>query len=109
MSDLTKLSALELSSELTKGSVSAVEVTKAHLDRIDSLDKSVQSFLHVDKTGAIKQAEEVDKNRKENKKVSCSSWCSISTERCVNSTRCANYLWVKNIRRLDSAIRFNSC
>jgi Asp-tRNA(Asn)/Glu-tRNA(Gln) amidotransferase A subunit family amidase len=43
MSDLTKLSAVELSSELTKGSVSAVEVTKAHLDRIDLLDKTVQS------------------------------------------------------------------
>ena len=54
MSDLTKLSAVELISELTKGSVSAVEVTNAHLDRIDSLDKSVQSFLHVDKTGALK-------------------------------------------------------
>jgi len=70
MSDLTKLSAVELSGELTKGSVSAVEVTKAHLDRINSLDKSVQSFLHVDNAGALKQAEEVDKNRKENKKVS---------------------------------------
>ena len=70
MSDLTKLSAVELSVELTKGSVSAVEVTKVHLDRINSLDKSVQSFLHVDNTGALKQAEEVDKNRKENKKVS---------------------------------------
>ena len=68
MSDLTKLSALELSSELTKGSVSAVEVTKAHLDRIESLDKTVQSFLHVDKTGAIKQAEEVDKTEKKRKK-----------------------------------------
>ena len=70
MSDLTKLSAVELSGELNEGSVSAVEVTKAHLDRINSLDKSVQSFLHVDNTGALKQAEEVDKNRKENKKVS---------------------------------------
>ncbi len=70
MSDLTKLSAVELSGALTKGSISAVEVTKAHLDRINSLDKAVQSFLHVDNAGAIKQAEEVDKNRKENKKVS---------------------------------------
>ena len=68
MSDLTKLSANELSAELTKGSVSAVEVTKAHLDRINSLDKTVQSFLHVDDEGALKQAQLVDVSRKEKKK-----------------------------------------
>ena len=70
MSDLTKLSANELSAELTKGSVSAVEVTKAHLDSINSLDKTVQSFLHVDDEGALKQAQLVDVSRKEKKKVS---------------------------------------
>ena len=70
MSDLTKLSANELSAELTKGSVSAVEVTKAHLDRINALDKTVQSFLHVDDNGALKQAQLVDVSRKEKKKVS---------------------------------------
>ncbi len=70
MSDLTKLSANELSAELTKGSVSAVEVTKAHLDRINSLDKTVKSFLHVDDEGALKQAQLVDVSRKEKKKVS---------------------------------------
>ena len=70
MSDLTKLSANELSAELTKGSVSAVEVTKAHLDRINALDKTVQSFLHVDDEGALKQAQLVDVSRKEKKKVS---------------------------------------
>lgn len=70
MSDLTKLSANELSAELTKGSVSAVEVTKAHLDRINSLDTTVQSFLHVDDEGALKQAQLVDVSRKEKKKVS---------------------------------------
>ena len=80
MSDLTKLSAVELSGELTKGSISAVEVTKAHLDRINSLDKAVQSFLHVDNAGAIKQAEEVDKNRKENKKVSALAGVPLTSE-----------------------------
>ena len=70
MSDLTKLSANELSAELTKGSVSAVEVTKADLDGRNSLDKTVQSFLDVDDEGALKQAQLVDVSRKEKKKVS---------------------------------------
>jgi len=70
MSDLTKLSAFELSQQLQAGSVSAEEVTNAHLDRIEELDKKVQSFLHIDKTGALKQAKEVDSKRKEKQKLS---------------------------------------
>ncbi|MFM7139701.1 MAG: Asp-tRNA(Asn)/Glu-tRNA(Gln) amidotransferase subunit GatA [Actinomycetes bacterium] len=67
MSDLTKLSAVELSEKLEKKEISAVEVTNAHFDRIESLDSKVKAFLYLDKKGALSQAEEIDKARKENK------------------------------------------
>jgi aspartyl-tRNA(Asn)/glutamyl-tRNA(Gln) amidotransferase subunit A len=70
MSDLTKLSALELSEELKKGSVSSVEITKAHFERINKLDNQVKSFLHLDEAGAIAQATQVDKDFKDKKNLS---------------------------------------
>ena len=50
MSDLTKLTALELSEKLEKKEISAVEVTNAHFERIESLDNKVKSFLYLDKS-----------------------------------------------------------
>ena len=64
MSDLTKLTALELSEKLDKKEISAVEVTKAHFSRIEELDNKVKAFLHLDKKGALEQAEDVDNREK---------------------------------------------
>ena len=66
MTELTKLSAVELSEKLQKKEVSAEEVTKSHFERIEKLDNKVKSFLYLDKEGAIAQAKEVDKRRKDN-------------------------------------------
>ncbi len=38
---------------IAAGEVSAVEVTQAHLDRIDAVDEKVHAFLHVDTEGAL--------------------------------------------------------
>lgn len=60
---LTTLPASELHSKLTRGEVSAVEVTRACLDAITERDSTVAAFLHVDRDGALKQAEAIDRKR----------------------------------------------
>ncbi|BCY14625.1 glutamyl-tRNA(Gln) amidotransferase subunit A [Actinoplanes sp. L3-i22] len=60
VSDLTLLSAASLSKLISAKEVSAVEVTTAHLDRIDAVDERVHAFLHVDREGALDAARRVD-------------------------------------------------
>ncbi len=58
--DLTRLTAVETRAAITGGQASAVEVTRAHLDRIAAVDADVHAFLHVDAEGALAQAARVD-------------------------------------------------
>jgi len=62
-SDLTRLSAAELAAAIAAGEVSAVEVTQAHLRRIEQVDPQVHAFLHVDGDGAVRAARAVDERR----------------------------------------------
>lgn len=62
-------SASEMAASLADGSISAVELTKAHLARIEEVDSHVHAFLHVDNEGAIAQAEQVDKKRSAGEKL----------------------------------------
>ena len=61
--DLTRSTAADLADLLAQGSVSAREVTQAHLDRTAAVDGAVHSYLHVDAEGALAQADEVDRRR----------------------------------------------
>jgi aspartyl-tRNA(Asn)/glutamyl-tRNA(Gln) amidotransferase subunit A len=61
VSDLTRLTAAELAGRIAAKDVSAVEVARAHLDRIAAVDDRVHAFLHVDTEGALAQAERVDR------------------------------------------------
>jgi aspartyl-tRNA(Asn)/glutamyl-tRNA(Gln) amidotransferase subunit A len=63
MSDLIKLSAADLANKLAEKEVSAVEVTEAHLARIDQVDPDVHAFLHVDRDGALASAKAIDDQR----------------------------------------------
>ncbi|MGR6317725.1 Asp-tRNA(Asn)/Glu-tRNA(Gln) amidotransferase subunit GatA [Micromonospora soli] len=63
MSDLTKLTASEIAGLVASGETSAVEVTRAHLDRIAAVDDRVHAFLHVDSEGALAAARGVDERR----------------------------------------------
>jgi aspartyl-tRNA(Asn)/glutamyl-tRNA(Gln) amidotransferase subunit A len=63
MSDLTRMSASELSEALAAGDTTSVEVTRAHLDRISDVDDAVHAFLHVDVAGALGQAVASDERR----------------------------------------------
>ncbi|MFD7653183.1 Asp-tRNA(Asn)/Glu-tRNA(Gln) amidotransferase subunit GatA [Actinosynnema sp. NPDC059797] len=60
MSDLIRSTAAELAAKIARREVSAVEVTRAHLDRIAEVDGAVHAFLHVDTEGALAAAKKVD-------------------------------------------------
>ncbi|HSY15587.1 MAG TPA: Asp-tRNA(Asn)/Glu-tRNA(Gln) amidotransferase subunit GatA [Jatrophihabitantaceae bacterium] len=61
--ELTRLPAAELAGLIAGGDVTAVEVTRAHLDRIGAVDGAVRAFLHVDPEGALAAAGAVDAKR----------------------------------------------
>ncbi|WP_262281513.1 Asp-tRNA(Asn)/Glu-tRNA(Gln) amidotransferase subunit GatA [Micromonospora sp. MA102] len=63
MTDLTRLTAAEIAGLVATGETSAVEVTRAHLDRITAVDEQVHAFLHVDTEGALAAARSVDERR----------------------------------------------
>ena len=63
MTELTRRTAAELAAMVASGEVSAVEVARAHLDRIAAVDDRVHAFLHVDTEGALAAAAEVDRRR----------------------------------------------
>lgn len=61
--DHTRSSAATLADGLAAGSVTSVELTEAHLERIDAVDTAVHAFLHVDREGALLQAAAADERR----------------------------------------------
>src|SRR3984957_17815574 len=61
--DLTRLTAAQIAGAVAAGQVSAVEVTRAHLDRIAAVDPDVHAFLHVAPQLAGAAAAEVDRKR----------------------------------------------
>ncbi|MFG3253375.1 Asp-tRNA(Asn)/Glu-tRNA(Gln) amidotransferase subunit GatA [Streptomyces sp. NPDC048172] len=67
--DIIKLTAAELAGKIASGELSAVEVTEAHLARIEAVDEKVHAFLHVDREGALEKAREVDAKRERGEKL----------------------------------------
>jgi aspartyl-tRNA(Asn)/glutamyl-tRNA(Gln) amidotransferase subunit A len=63
VTDVTTMTAVQLAGLVASGEASAVEVTRAHLDRIAAVDERVHAFLHVDADGALAAAEAVDRKR----------------------------------------------
>jgi aspartyl-tRNA(Asn)/glutamyl-tRNA(Gln) amidotransferase subunit A len=63
VSELTRLDAVGTAALIASGEASAVEVTRAHLDRIAATDEALHSFLHVDTEGALAAAAAVDAKR----------------------------------------------
>jgi aspartyl-tRNA(Asn)/glutamyl-tRNA(Gln) amidotransferase subunit A len=60
--DITRLSAAALADALVARDVSSVEVTQAHLDRIQAVDGDVHAFLHVN-DNALAAAKSIDSRR----------------------------------------------
>src|SRR5215470_14817759 len=57
------MGAAELAAVIAAGEVSALEVTDAHLARIDTVDKEVNAFLYIAKDDAREAARKVDRSR----------------------------------------------
>ncbi|MDQ1564768.1 MAG: aspartyl-tRNA(Asn)/glutamyl-tRNA(Gln) amidotransferase subunit [Actinomycetota bacterium] len=65
---LTTLSAADLATKLAAGEVSSVEITQAHLDRIEAIDADVHAFLHINEK-ALETAATIDGQRKAGDKL----------------------------------------
>ena len=61
--DIIRWSAADLGAAIADGSLSSVEVTQTHLDRIAAVDDSVHAFLYVDADGALAAARAADEQR----------------------------------------------
>ena len=61
--ELTRLTAAEIAAAVAAGEVSAVEVTRAHLDRMAAVEPDVHAFLHIAGDRALAAAGEVDRKR----------------------------------------------
>ena len=59
-SELTRMTAAELADKIHSREVSSVEVTQAHLDRIEAVDSDLHAFLHVGAETALEAASRVD-------------------------------------------------
>jgi aspartyl-tRNA(Asn)/glutamyl-tRNA(Gln) amidotransferase subunit A len=62
--------AAEMASALAAKEISSVELTQQHLDRISAVDGKIHAFLHIDNSGALEQAEAIDKKRASGEKLS---------------------------------------
>ena len=62
--------AAEMADALAKKEISAVELANQHYAQIEAVDKDVHAFLYLDKSGALAQAENIDKKRAAGEKLS---------------------------------------
>ena len=69
MAELWQLSISEASEQLRRRSISAVELTRAHLDRIEQVEGNVRAFVTVTESEAMRAAEHVDRQRAEGAKL----------------------------------------
>ncbi len=56
---------LELLEQLNSGSLTSVALTQRCLDRISELNPTLNAFVHIDASGALRKAAEVDARRRE--------------------------------------------
>ena len=66
---LLRSTAADLSAAMVSGEVSAEDVTRAHLERIEAVDGAIHAFLHVDVEGALAAARRVDERRADGERL----------------------------------------
>ncbi|HEX8732634.1 MAG TPA: Asp-tRNA(Asn)/Glu-tRNA(Gln) amidotransferase subunit GatA [Ktedonobacterales bacterium] len=69
MAELWQLSISEAAEQLRSRAISAVELTRAHLDRIEQVEGNVRAFVTVTDSEALRAAEHVDQQRAEGAKL----------------------------------------
>ena len=61
--DIIRRSAAGQATALQAGEVSAEELTRAHLDRIEAVDGELNAFLHLNQDDALATARDIDSRR----------------------------------------------
>ena len=59
--DIMSLTAVEFGKKIKAKEISVTEATQAYLDQIEKVENDVHSYVTIDKEGALKRAEEVQK------------------------------------------------
>src|SRR5579862_2836520 len=67
VAELWQLSISEAAEKLRRREISSMELTRAHLDRIEQVEGSVRAFVTVLEDEAMREAEHVDQLRREGK------------------------------------------
>ena len=62
-SDLIELSAAEAAADIARGVISAEDLTRACLERIEATEPDVQAFAHIDPEHALAQARALDRHK----------------------------------------------
>jgi len=65
--DYSTLTLCEAQELLQRGDITAVQLTESVLARIDAVEKTVKSFITLDRQGALKEAAEADRRRQQGK------------------------------------------
>ncbi|MEH3034576.1 MAG: Asp-tRNA(Asn)/Glu-tRNA(Gln) amidotransferase subunit GatA [Aeromicrobium erythreum] len=86
MSDLIRLTASEIADRLATGDVTSVEVTQAHLDRIEAVDDQVHAFLHVGRDSALATAADVDARRAAGEQLPTLAGVPVAVKDLINTT-----------------------
>jgi fatty acid amide hydrolase len=106
--ELWQLPATELSARLARREVSAREVLRAHLDRIDGVDRSIRAFTEVLREPAQAQAAESDARRARGEERGPLDGLPVTVKECFDVTGRATTLgipsWAGRIARRDAAM-----
>lgn len=82
------------------GETSAVEVARAHLDRIAAVDGQVHAFLHVDAEATLAQARAVDERRAAGEELGPLAGCPHRAQGRVHHHRHADHRGIEDPGRL---------
>lgn len=58
--DIIKLTAMEMKEKLEKNEISARDIVKAHIDRIEDVEEELHAFITISKEEALKSADRID-------------------------------------------------
>ena len=107
MTDTTiiKLTAAEIAAKIASGELTAVEVTEAHLARIEAVDEKVHAFLHVDREGALAQARAVDAKRARGREARPAGRCPARAQGHLHHRGHPDHRRLEDPRGLDPAVR----
>ncbi|HEX7449140.1 MAG TPA: Asp-tRNA(Asn)/Glu-tRNA(Gln) amidotransferase subunit GatA [Pirellulales bacterium] len=105
---LVELTATELLAELASGRASAVEATRAFIDRIEAGDQSVGAFLRFDPQPALEQARQIDQRRKKGERLGRLAGLPVAVKDLLCSrgerTTCASQMLENFVAPYDATV-----